>query len=70
MPETVHDEDRWSAFAVPVQKALGPAQRLTGAHPRHGFLDNQGLAPDFPGDLTLMGEELIIGASSRQVREA
>jgi hypothetical protein len=65
MPETVHDEDRGSIFPVRVQKALGTAQRLTGAHSRYGFLDNQSLAPDFPGDLTLMREELSIDASSR-----
>jgi hypothetical protein len=70
MSETVPDEDRWSVFSVPVQKALGPTQHLTYAHPRHGFLDNQGLAPDFPGDMMLMGEELSIDASSRQVPEA
>jgi hypothetical protein len=69
MPEMVRDEDRWSVFAVPVQKALGPAQHLTGDHPRHGFLDNQGLAPDCSGDLTLMEEELSIYASSSQIPE-
>jgi hypothetical protein len=47
-----------------VQKILGPDQYLTGTHHRHNFLDDQGLAPDFPGDLTLMGEELSIDASS------
>jgi hypothetical protein len=70
MPETVHDEDQWFILAVPVEKALGPAQHLIGARPEHGFLEDQDLAPDFPGDLTLMEEELSIDASSRRVVEA
>jgi hypothetical protein len=47
MPETVHEEDRGSFFVVPVQKALGPAQHLTGAHLRLAFWITRVSTPTF-----------------------